>query len=358
MASESAFPIPKSTKPAAGPLWKGPAEDGVTYSVLSRFLQCRARFGAYAIDGLRPRLGYNHKVLYGNFWHACEEAHATGRSWEEALFEASERAVADHPREVQDIDRWYRVCRVQFPVYLSYWGDYEKRCGLVPLERERVFDTPYVLPSGRTVRLRGRRDGVYSSGGERYLFETKTKGDVEEGGLRTQLTFDLQTMMYMVSLQEEGTPADGVYYNVVRRPLSGGKGTIVRHKARGAKPEETWESYQDRLRAVIDGTGEDAPGPDHFFFRWLVPISPGDVETFKRECLNPVLEQLHHWYLYKTGGKLKDSSPVPPWSLNWRMPYGINTPLLEGGETGYDDYLRTGSTVGLDRVTDLFGELR
>lgn len=359
MASESKFPIPRSSPAEAGPVWKGPEEDGVTYSLLARFLQCPRRFQTYAIRGLRPRTTYNHKVLYGTFWHACEEYHALGKDWEEMLFNLSRYACMQNPMDTQDIDRWYRVCRVQFPIYLRYWGDYDARGGFKAVEREKVFDVKYHSPSGRVFRLRGRRDGVYlRDGGERWLFETKTKGDVDEGALRSQLTFDLQTMMYLVALRAEGTPAAGVYYNVVRRPLSGGRGTIVRHKARGSKPEETWESYQDRLRAVIDGTGEDSPGPSNFFFRWVIPVTDGDILAFEVECLNPVLERLHHWYLSATGGKLKDSSPVPPWCLHWRMPYGVNLPLLEGGVTDYDEYLRTGSTVGLDRVTDLFTELR
>ncbi len=39
------------------------------------------------------------------------------------------------------------------------------------------------------------------------------------------------------------------------------------------------------------------------------------------------------------------------------MPYGVYSPLLDGGETEHDVFLRTGSEAGLERVESLFTEL-
>jgi hypothetical protein len=39
------------------------------------------------------------------------------------------------------------------------------------------------------------------------------------------------------------------------------------------------------------------------------------------------------------------------------MPFGVYSPLLDGGGTEYDEYLSTGSTVGLVRTDRLFKEL-
>src|SRR5688572_23342153 len=67
-------------KGRGSPLWKGPESDdpngGITFSALSRFLCCRERFRLVMIEGLRPADGFNHKIEYGQMWHACEEAHA------------------------------------------------------------------------------------------------------------------------------------------------------------------------------------------------------------------------------------------------------------------------------------------
>lgn len=393
--------------PKSGPVWKGPEKDGVTFSLLCKFFQCPERFRVYAVEGLKPKETFNHKSLYGDFWHRCEEVSAEGGDWQEELYAAAEKACERYPMDQDEVERWYRVCSVQFPVYLGYWRDWEIKNGLFNVTREEVFNIPYRLPSGRVVRLRGKRDGRYRQGRETHaLFETKTKGDVDETQLQQQLTFDLQTMMYVTATRfedtvkdEKGTlkqelydvpPVNAVYYNVVRRPLSGGKGTIVRHKATdgakcpkckghgkasseelhlpcpkcggkgrvNAKPAETWESYCDRLRGVIDGTAEDAPGPNHFFHRWVVPITDGDVKVFRETCLDPVLERLCNWWAVVTNQpvtqKLQDFAFA---GYHFRMPYGVHLPLLDGGSTGYDEYLRTGSRLGLEPVDNYFREL-
>jgi hypothetical protein len=40
------------------------------------------------------------------------------------------------------------------------------------------------------------------------------------------------------------------------------------------------------------------------------------------------------------------------------MPYGVYSPLLDGGSTDLDEHLLTGSEVGLRRVDKLFKELQ
>src|SRR4051794_6290554 len=57
-----------------GPLWKGPEEDGITFSLLSQFLVCRERFRVRVIEGLSAGGGFNHRIEYGSMWHTCEEA--------------------------------------------------------------------------------------------------------------------------------------------------------------------------------------------------------------------------------------------------------------------------------------------
>ena len=165
-------------------------------------------------------------------------------------------------------------------------------------------------------------------------------------------------------------PLLGIRYNVVRRPFSGGEGSIRPHKAKVVKekiyktkpnvpgytvPAETWEHCVERLRDDYI-----APNPEDWFFRWKVPIGAKDVKRFRDECLDPVLEQLCWWY--------DGITEVPPssytdWeclirSLNYRMPYGVYSPLMDGGETETDNFLATGSEVGLRSVDRLFEELQ
>lgn len=423
-------------------VWKGPEEDGITFSLLSRFLVCRERFRVLVCEGLKPADRFNHRIEYGQMWHVCEEALARGPDptrkvvvlggvpyqggegvWEGPLLDYARKLAARYPMESREVDHWHQVCRAQFPAYVEHWSKHPDVLDRRPLLQETAFSVPYELPSGRVVRLRGKWDSVDLIGKGKaagvYLQENKTKGDIDEGMLQRQLTFDLQTMLYLAALsvwEEDGYfynqlselgvdlsspnsrykwvrwPIKGVRYNVVRRPLSGGKGNISRHKASagskcpkckgdgfgglevrsgdrtgvclkcggkgrvGGKPEETREHFYGRLRGLIDGTGEDAPGPEHFFMRWKVEVTPGDLKKFRRETLDPILEQLWDWWEWVSlgGDPFDDRLGL---HRHWRHPFGVFNPLDEGGASDLDDHLMTGSTLGLEKTADLFPEL-
>lgn len=392
------------------PVWKGPEVDGVTQSLLGRFLVCRERFRVLVIDGLRPRDDFSHRMEYGNMWHLCEEAFASERAyfgeevgttlWEDNLADYCQQLCARYPLRVRDILKWVQVCAVQFPSYRRYWAEHKDTVPATNLLREKSFDVPYLLPSGRTVRLRGKWDSVdflpaHVEGNRQYpdgvwLQENKTKGDIDPASIRRQLRMDLQTGVYLVALEQylysplmdsdpdaqkfrhkvadlshlpsDCVPVLGVRYNVVRRPLSGGRHTIVQHKATKNKNGESESDYYARLAGLIGGE------PDYFFMRWKCDVSPADVERFRRTCLDPILEQLCDWYEWVTapGDHFGEKSmqilgcdhPIECQNaVHFMMPYGVYNPLLEGGTGDVDEYLATGSEAGLRRVTNLFPEL-
>lgn len=374
----------QATKPVSTkrppPVWRGPEEDGVTYSLLSRFLVCRERFRLRVVEGWQPAERWNHRAEYGQMWHLCERVLAAApptRSpgWEEALVDYCRGLSRKYPLQREQVEHWQQVCRVQFPIYVDYWARHVDVTERRPLLQEQSFDVPYGLPSGRTVRLRGKWDAVDLVGRGRgagvYLFETKTKGDIKEGQIKRQLTFDLQTMVYLAALhwvnehdeageglpvgrRRYGTTVAGVRYNVVRRPLSGGKGSISRHKPTKTNPQgETAAEFYGRLKGLI------AAEPESYFMRWKVEVIPDDVGRFRRECLDPILEQLWDWWEYI---RLDSENPLRGYDENygsphWRHPYGVYNVLDEGGSDDLDEYLASGSTVGLERVTTLFPEL-
>jgi hypothetical protein len=290
---------------------------------------------------------------------------------------------------------------------------------------EQVFDVPYALPSGRIARLRGKWDlvdylpahkenGIQFPAGV-WLMENKSKGTVEKVQLLRQLTFDIQTMMYLVALHRSrklfdvacfpsdpdsafrlnGTkdPIVGIRYNAVKRPLSGGKGTIKRSEGTkgskcpkckeakvvkasqfssqmiqcpkcggvgriNAKPEESKEEFYGRLAQYMKDE------PHEWFFRWKVPVAQSDVSKFERTFLVPILEQLCDWWEWIS------AEPKDPFALNttyfpgryialhWRHPFGVYNVLDEGGSSEYDEYLATGSEQTLVRADELFHELR
>jgi hypothetical protein len=317
---------------------------------------------------------------YGQMWHVCEEALASEPkgNWQQWLTNYAKELCQKYRTQQEQIQHWYNVCKVQFPFYVDYWAKHLDVKQRTPLLQEQVFDVPYLLPSGRTVRLRGKWDSVDLIGKGKtagiYLQENKTKGDIKEEQLKRQLAsgFDLQTMLYLVALEEwrkhcatgprlhetmdkvESCSLLGVCYNVVRRPLSGGKGSISQRKPTKSSPNgETAEEFYNRLEGII------AADPDYFFMRWKVEVSSQDIERFKRECLDPVLEQLCQWWewvsrpLCKGGTDQFDEED----GIHFRFPYGVYNVLAEGGSGETDEYLDTGSMLGLVRVDRLFEEL-
>jgi len=361
--------IKKAKEKEWKPLWKGPEEDGVTQSLLSRFLVCRERFRLTVVEGLREADHYRHALEYGQMWHACEEEYARTKgaddNWQRALLDYAKQLCVKYRLEQDRIQKDYNVCRTQFPIYL----DYRKKQKCTQLLAEQTFEVPYKLPSGRTVKLRGKWDGVNLVGAGKkagiYLLEHKTKGQIVEEKIAGQLQFDLQTMTYLVALEEvqknptgdtlvglSCNPLKGVIYNVVRRPLAGGKHSIRPHAAKSLKtkpdvPAETMDHYYARLGGLI------AEEPEYYFMRWTVTVTQAEIERFKREFLDPILEQLCEWWDWIVS-KPED---IFAESVHYRTPYGVYNILAEGGTSPLDEYLATGSMTELERATTLFEEL-
>lgn len=368
-AARATLPFRATNKP----LWRGPEVDGITFSLLARFLVCRERFRILTVEGLKQKERFNHRLEYGNMWHTCEEALAGDRDWKPALEQYGQKLMRRHPLQQAEVEKWYSCCYVEFPVYVKYWAEHEDVRSRTPILQEQSFDIPYRLPSGRVVRLKGKWDAVdlIGKGAEAGVFvqENKAKGNPDERQLRRQLTFDLQTMIYLIAFLESAERLDptwkryvgkvkGVRYNVIRRPLSGGKGTIIPHKEKRSKkkttPAETPEHFFQRLSAIISSS------PDFFFQRFQVSVSGRDIERFKQQCFHPVLEALCDWWEWMI------CKPNDPWACrdgnnryHFRMPFGVYSPLLDAraGETEMDEYLASGSLAGLERVNTLFPEL-
>lgn len=328
----------------------------MTFSLLSRFLCCRERFKLLVVDGWGEQEQFNHRIEFGSMWHVCEENFP---SWQGPLLEYCRGLSRKYPLSREGINDWYEICKLQFKAYTEFWathpewGGKRKADSRKVLSRETTFNVPYILPSGRVVRIRGKRDGEdlvgdVKRGGGVYLWEHKTKGEVVPEQLERQLLFDLQTMLYVVAYLAEFKqkyPFKGLVYNVVRRPLAGGRYSIKQ------KQDETKGDFYERLREIIEGD------PEHFFFRWQVEIHDFDVEKFKQQSLNPILEQLLDWWDEVNPPAKQNRAPNYYTPMHFRMPYGVYNPLLEGAIGDLDVFMDRGNSVGLSRTSDLFPEL-
>ncbi len=346
------------------PLWKGPIEDGITFSLLSKFINCRERFRIKVIEGLVEDEGFRTPLEFGSMWHEAEEAFAAGKDWNRSIRKYRDKLRAEYSESEVEINKMLQICQVTFPEYIDYWKHHGDEIHREPILEEVSFKVPFHLPSGRYVNLRGKFDCVFKTKQSIWLQENKTKGRIDEEGIGHTLFGNLQAMIYQNALRECGcvshhhginfpgiagtfTPK-GTLYNVVRRPLAD------IYSIRQRKTETDKQFYQ-RLQTVIHDK------PEHYFMRWKVNIRQKDMETFNRNCLYPILEQLLDWWEWI------ECDPFDPWDpskrgcesnwLHWRAPWGVYDSLAGGFRGDYFDYLTTGRTIKLKKIKTLYPEL-
>lgn len=356
------------------PLWKGPYEDGLSQSLICRFLCCRERFRIRTVEGLEPNLGFHLPIHYGNMWHVCEEHHVMGQDWRGPLLAYAKELAKEFRNQQELVLKWYNICYRQFEVYIKVYSNpttaIHKRKGYKHLSSEQVFEIKCPITHSRIVKLRGKFDSIFVDKDGVWLLENKTKSEIDEAKIVRQLKFDLQTMLYITAikyLQSIGappfdgvnkkyktSPIAGVLYNVVKRPLSGGKGTIRQHKPSKKNPTgESEEVFYNRLK------GEIQNNTNEFFGRWNVRVSESDITTFQKSLLMPIVTSIADWW------DALQSNLFDPWKsaaaqngLHWRTPYGLYNVLLEGGYTDLDDFIDSGSLVGLRHSPCMFPELK
>lgn len=350
------MPKPKKIKI---PLWKGPSVDGITQSLLGRFLECRERFRLLVVHGISGEDKFDPSMHYGEFWHLCEEC-STAKERDTRFVMLAKEFCKKYPSQQHEVNHWYNVCKVQHEVYSKVKKGFNKPKEKVkPLLREYSFSIPYVIPDGREVILRGKWDGVdlVGSGKTVFLQEHKTKGRILEDRVSNQLNFDLQTGLYLSALrcytELESNLIGGVIYNVIRRPLSGGKHSIRQ------KQKQTKEEFYQELKERIE---EDS---EYFFMQWRSHITDADIAKFRRQFLDPILTQLCDWWEYISCFNFDpfsvpnrwDKYPSEPNSIHWRHPYGVYNHMNEAVPDSLDEYLANGSMSGLSVTDNLFPEL-
>lgn len=338
------------------PVWKGPYEDGVTFSLLSRFLVCRERFRVMFIEGWRTVWKFTPSIDYGNLWHVAEEEWEKGnkKGWAVKVGEYANKLLDQYPGQAPAIVHWTSYVQTLYPKYQEYWSAHPDVVRREPLFQERVFDVKYTLPSGRKVRLRGKIDSADiitladRKMREAMIQENKSKTQLDQGKIFRQITYDLQSMIYSLVFDyiRKSDPAiakklgkmkyAGVRYNVVRRS---------QHK-----------TSESMMKTVTEDLKKGHGG--EWFCRWFIPISSIDISRFQHDCFDPILEGLCDWWEWQEANGFEDPKKLPVTPLHYRYPYGIYNILHEGGLSDIDAYLENGSTLGLRRVIDMFPELK
>lgn len=357
---------PLQTPPQRTSVWRGPIEDGITQSMLSNYLVDAERFRIMYFEGLRPIPTFNHLIEFGNMWHLAEELHARGKVWSDAVRGYAGDLCEKFPMQQEQINHWYSLCVALFPIYADYWSHHPDMIDSTPLLQEEKFALVYKV-GNRAIKLRGKWDSVdvidkranknlRDRRGGIWLQENKTKSSIDQEKLTRQLRFDLQTMVYIIALEEAQSnnryklplvDIAGVRYNVIRRSA---------HKS----TESMLKKVHEDLR---DGRANE------WFSRWNVELSRNDIETFRRRALDPILLNLaddYEWWAYCWDNKVDvyayeiRSKQFPSHTRrHFLMPYLGYNPLADGNDTVLDQYIFTGNKLGLEYIThdDLFPEL-
>lgn len=341
------------------PLWKGPVEDGITFSLLNDYLECKERFRLKVVEGIVEDEGLSAPLEFGSMWHEAEEAYAAKKDWKRAINRYKDRLIARHRSEQADVIKLANTCHACFPEYVKHWAKHGDEARRKPLLQEVSFRVPIKLPSGRPITLRGKWDSVFALTSRRkevWLQENKAKGSIDEEGIAHTLFANLQTMIYLFALREssrqktgylpDGTrPSDiaGVIYNVVRRPLA----DIYSIRQR---KDESAEAFYARLQE------EDiSRHPNKYFYRWKVCVRKPDMDHFCKTTMFPLLEELLDWWEWVSA---HPEDPFAPGNrLHRQSPWGTYNSLDRGFRGSYFRYLTTGSTAGLVKISTLYPEL-
>jgi hypothetical protein len=269
-------------------------KDGVTYSLLSTFLQCPQkliyqygkRLSGTRVSGALAFGSVFHEALdiiytrkknggeYGNVGEVLE--------WMENRDARKLQKSLSSPVAIMDLQENYGMVEIVLEAYMKRWEKEHNALGeWIALEEK--FNTPYRpyinlgldIPD---VPLRGKRDGVFLCGDVPWLFETKTKAIIEADSIVDTMGFNLQNHLYMYTgAIDHGKQFGGVLYNLVRRP----------QLRKGAT--ETLKSFLQRCRDDI------AKRPDFYFMRYNFTSNSMERRQWLKD-FNSIMWRLIMWY--------------------------------------------------------------
>ncbi len=318
------------------PLWDLD-RDGISFSMLSKYLICPERFRLAAVEGWTPK-GIAVPLEFGSAFHKCmEHVEGGGRIEQVGLItneymkgRKKEKASIMTTQDMQDLERVMGMVQTTFYAYHEYWSnvhtfesDRKKYFDhhFKYKYQEETFDVIHTIPSGRKVRLRGRWDAVLTNPVTKKLClqENKTKSTIDEYAIEHGLKKDLQTQFYLWTLYlVEGLFPRHVLYNVIRRA--------------GLRPghNESVKDFVKRVEADIEKR------PDHYFMRWVVDFDIEDLTLFRKRALDPLLTTVVEWW-----DSIKHR-PFDPWTLvdgtpnmrHYERPFGIYDSAQYGGGKG------------------------
>lgn len=344
---------PKKQLPKSLPYegWS-PIKDGVSQSLLQKFVVCRDRFHKSVVLGMRDTTR-KEAMEYGSLFHKLAELGAKMNGF------TRQKMIV----QFQDyINRKYKspesvlLAKIAIEQYMMYREWAATKPALSYIDAEPVFYQPYTLPAytyapnevisikipqGVTIPLRGRIDGVLENYGM-WIEENKTKSKVDLDFLQDTIHANIQVMFYAVCSQlKYNRPCKGVIYNIIRKP----------QLRQGVK--ETDATFIERIK-------EDLVDRNNWYFtRLSYEFQEGQVDRWIKEELNPLLSFVYLWWMSI------EKNPTNPWvdergnpnPFHGRRSFGIFDSMTNGKGDLYE-LIVYGRKSNIQIVNEMFPELQ
>lgn len=254
--------------------WKGPEEDGITQSIMNRFLVCPYEFFLYAGLGLEDPPEYNANLSWGDSFHVGLEDLIKGETIKDAKLHMVNHLKENHPQSGPTFP--HSMSRMLHLYNLSYLEDEEWLT-------EQEFEIPYILPNGRKIILRGKLDGHNVS--RTKAVEHKCKKRHDKIKLRREIYKDTQVCLYSLV-----TGIRNWHYDVIKIP-------DIQYSPPAKRSTET---YGNQVRRWFEEVDWDAYPINKKKMLWIdqfpVYLSEDNITRFQQRTLNPILLRMCKWY--------------------------------------------------------------
>jgi len=295
---------------------------GITQSLLSKWLSCRESARLY-LTGLTT-LQRKSAMMAGSLYHdALERLYRRAQAaypdpmpgaanfqlTVTDLLDSMDDTPPQNAESIQETEQTFAMMEAVLPGYLEHWLE-DFTGGVEWTKVEEVFRVP--APGVDGVFLTGKIDGAFTRGPKSlWLFETKTKAQIQGATMDDALPLDMQVQFYLYALSKiTGRKPRGVLYNVIRRP-----------QLRQKKSESSAE-FRGRVHEDVKAR------PDHYFKRWEVPVSVDEMRHFERS-LSDMVREFVAWCDGSVATYRNGNSCLRPWPCSY-LPV-----CSTGSEAGY-----------------------
>ena len=276
--------------------------DGVSQSILTTFMACRQK-SKLKLEGWR-HIKPGNALTFGTIAHdvigeAFSQLEAPpSPAWvRTALKKATEAVTAERggrlsAEAVEGMEHSASVLLGLLPLYFQHYESEFDKKNWVMIESNFRVNIP-----GVPFPMVGRYDRVRRVKGKLWLYETKTKGRIEDDYLTEMLHFDIQDGVYLQAILAELKEIPvGVVYDVLRNP------------GLKQKVAESEDAFVQRIVADVQSR------PEFYFVRYEVAIDKTDMDSFGEE-LARIAKDFDDW----RDGKLSTWKNTMACKTSWGM---------------------------------------